>query len=152
MNTLRKILHALVLLTTCSSLAHADARAGLIAHYPFDGNADDASGNGNHGTVNGATLTADRFGITNRAYLFDGVTSFIQVPDTQALRLSGTDYTIATMLSVPTASRTPPSGKEGSPQSQPPMLPTLLLAQGQKVWGETPSPGQYCVPGDEPRR
>ena len=29
---------------------------GLVAWYPFDGNASDMSGNGNHGTVNGATL------------------------------------------------------------------------------------------------
>ena len=28
---------------------------GLVAWYPFDGNASDMSGNGNHGTVNGAT-------------------------------------------------------------------------------------------------
>jgi len=31
---------------------------GLVAHYPFDGNANDVSGNGHHGTVKGATLTA----------------------------------------------------------------------------------------------
>ncbi len=35
---------------------------GLVAYYPFNGNADDESGNGNHGTVNGATPTTDRFG------------------------------------------------------------------------------------------
>ena len=28
--------------------------SGLVAWYPFDGNASDMSGNGNHGTVNGA--------------------------------------------------------------------------------------------------
>jgi hypothetical protein len=33
---------------------------GLVAWYPFNGNANDESGNGNDGTVNGATLTADR--------------------------------------------------------------------------------------------
>ena len=36
--------------------------AGLIAHYPFNGNANDGSGNANHGTVSGATLTPDRYG------------------------------------------------------------------------------------------
>jgi hypothetical protein len=35
---------------------------GLVAAYEFSGNADDVSGNGNDGVVNGATLTADRFG------------------------------------------------------------------------------------------
>ena len=44
---------------------------GLIAYYPFNGNANDESGNGNHGTVSGATLTSDRDGNENSSYLFD---------------------------------------------------------------------------------
>jgi hypothetical protein len=51
----------------------------LIAHYPFDSNAMDVSGNGNHGVVLGATLTADRFGRENRAYYFDGEDDYIAV-------------------------------------------------------------------------
>jgi len=43
----------------------------LVAYYPFNGNANDESGNGYHGTVNGATLVADRFGNPNSAYSFD---------------------------------------------------------------------------------
>jgi hypothetical protein len=50
---------------------------GLVAYYPFSGNANDGSGNGNHGTANGATLTTDRFGNTNSAYSFDGVDDYI---------------------------------------------------------------------------
>jgi hypothetical protein len=30
---------------------------GLVGWWPFNGNANDESGNGNNGTVNGATLT-----------------------------------------------------------------------------------------------
>jgi len=45
---------------------------GLVAWYPFNGNANDESGNGNNGTVNGAMLTTDRFGTLNKAYSFDG--------------------------------------------------------------------------------
>ncbi|CAN5697504.1 hypothetical protein BH11BAC1_BH11BAC1_04290 [soil metagenome] len=44
---------------------------GLVAWYPFAGNANDNSGNGNNGTVFGATLTMDRFGNLNNAYHFD---------------------------------------------------------------------------------
>ena len=44
----------------------------LVAYYPFNGNVNDESGNGNNGTVNGATLTVDRFGNSNSAYWFDG--------------------------------------------------------------------------------
>lgn len=54
---------------------------GLIAWYPFTGNANDGSGNGNNGTVNGATLTSDRFGNTNSAYSFNGTSNFISVPN-----------------------------------------------------------------------
>jgi hypothetical protein len=50
---------------------------GLQAYYPFNGNAQDASGNGKHGIVNGATLTTDRYGYANNAYSFDGLNDFI---------------------------------------------------------------------------
>jgi hypothetical protein len=43
---------------------------GLVGWWPFNGNANDESGNGNNGTVNGATLTTDRFGAANKAYYF----------------------------------------------------------------------------------
>jgi len=44
---------------------------GLVGWWPFNGNANDESGNGNNGTVNGATLTIDRNGVANQAYTFD---------------------------------------------------------------------------------
>lgn len=44
---------------------------GLIAWYPFNGNADDESGNQNHGTVTGAVLAPDRIGSPDCAYFFD---------------------------------------------------------------------------------
>ena len=50
---------------------------GLLAYYPFNGNANDASGNGNNGTVNGATLTTDKDGNENKAYSFDGDDDYI---------------------------------------------------------------------------
>jgi hypothetical protein len=50
---------------------------GLVGWWPFNGNANDESGNGNNGTVNGATLTSDRFGNSNKAYSFDGLNDFI---------------------------------------------------------------------------
>jgi hypothetical protein len=43
-----------------------------LAFYPFNGNAMDESGNNLHGTVNGATLSEDRFGNLESAYYFDG--------------------------------------------------------------------------------
>jgi hypothetical protein len=58
---------------------------GLVGWWPFNGNAQDASGNGNHGTVNGATLTADRFGNQNKSYSFDGLDDFIEIPSSVSL-------------------------------------------------------------------
>lgn len=55
------------------------AQTGLIGSYPFSGNANDVSGNGNNGNVNGATLTTDRFGNPNSAYLFNGVNNYIDL-------------------------------------------------------------------------
>lgn len=50
---------------------------GLIGWYPFTGNANDSSGNGNHATVNGAVLSSDRFGNANAAYSFNGSTDYL---------------------------------------------------------------------------
>ena len=50
---------------------------GLVAWYPFDGNASDMSGNGNHGTVHGANLGIDRHGQQGMAYEFDGINDWI---------------------------------------------------------------------------
>jgi hypothetical protein len=52
---------------------------GLVAYYPFNGNANDESGNGNNGTVNGATLTTDRNGDINAAYSFNGTNNIISI-------------------------------------------------------------------------
>ncbi len=57
---------------------------GLIGFWPFNGNANDLSINNNHGTVNGATLVSDRFGLTNRAYRFDG-NDYISIPHSATL-------------------------------------------------------------------
>jgi len=52
---------------------------GLVADYPFNGDAGDISGYENHGTVYGATLTADRFGNPDAAYAFNGTDQYIEV-------------------------------------------------------------------------
>jgi hypothetical protein len=52
---------------------------GLVGWWPFNGNANDESGNGNNGTVNGATLTADRNGTFNSSYYFIGQNNFVSI-------------------------------------------------------------------------
>jgi len=54
---------------------------GLIGYWPFSGNANDISGNAYNGTVNGATLTTDRFGNANSAFSFNGTSNYISTAD-----------------------------------------------------------------------
>ncbi|GDX53521.1 hypothetical protein LBMAG27_25680 [Bacteroidota bacterium] len=68
---------------------------GLQGWWPFTGNANDDSGNGNNGTVTGSTLTTDRNGIVNTAYSFNGAGNHIDVNDVAPLRLVNTDYSIS---------------------------------------------------------
>ena len=44
---------------------------GLVGYWPFNGNANDESGNGNDGTVNGASSDIDRFDNPNQCYKFN---------------------------------------------------------------------------------
>ena len=53
---------------------------GLVAYYPFNGNANDASGNGSDGVVVGALPAMDRFGTTNGCYSFNGNSQYICAP------------------------------------------------------------------------
>ena len=75
--TLTDTIHKIVY----DTIANRIPTNGLVGWYPFNGNAKDASGKGNNGTVNGATLTTDRFGNANSAYSFDGITNNIAVPN-----------------------------------------------------------------------
>ena len=79
------LLMALIMGLPWFQVAWADLDDGLVAYYPFNGDATDESGNGNDGTVNGAALTEDRHGNGNSAYFFDGYgneTDSINLPHT----------------------------------------------------------------------
>jgi hypothetical protein len=61
-------------------------KCGLVAYYNFNnGNLNDSSGNGNNITFNNATPTADRFGNPNNAYLFNGTSNYMSVPNSPSL-------------------------------------------------------------------
>ena len=86
MKLLKIILAAAVII---ASFKNASAQSfltnGLVAYYPFNGNANDVSGNGNNGTVHNAVLAADRFGNPNACYAFNGRDSYITVPNNRAI-------------------------------------------------------------------
>jgi uncharacterized protein (TIGR02145 family) len=66
---------------------------GLVGWWPFNGNANDESGNGNNGVVYASTvLTTDRYNVLSKAYLFNGTT---QSAITNSLQLSNTSTGLA---------------------------------------------------------
>jgi len=58
-----------------------DLTDGLLLHYPFNGGADDISGNNYNGTIFGTTFGLDRFGNPNSAAYFDGINNYINFPN-----------------------------------------------------------------------
>ncbi len=84
---------------------------GLVGWWPFNGNANDESGNGNHGTVNGATLTSDRNGVVGKAYSFDpSQNSHILVPFSNSLNSIQSGITLSAWIFMDggTGAGTPP--------------------------------------------
>jgi hypothetical protein len=84
-------------LTTQITLAQVPTYAptnGLVGYWSFSGNANDSSPNANNGTVNGATLTTDRFGSVNSAYSFNGLSNYIRINNI-LLPSTPTSYTIS---------------------------------------------------------
>ena len=69
------------ILMVCLISCQKQIENGLVAHYPFDGDASNQIGEGNDGNVGGVSLVDDRFGNENSAYFFDGVddTIFVEV-------------------------------------------------------------------------
>jgi len=77
-----------VLLCLCISsktISQTYPTNGLVGYYPFDNTANDLSGNNNHGTVHDAIPTTNRFGISNKAYGFNGINNYIEVNTSNAL-------------------------------------------------------------------
>jgi len=62
------------------TLLRTDPSECLIARYPFNGNAEEATGTGADGVVNGAVLAEDRFGNADSAYYFNGTNNSITIP------------------------------------------------------------------------
>lgn len=73
--------------------------AGLLAYYPFNGNFNDESGNGNTATgMNGAFLTTDYLGRTNKSAGFDGVNDYLIVPGSTKLNADTISLSVQVMV------------------------------------------------------
>jgi len=88
MNAVRFFIAVLIICQT--SFAQTALTKGLAAYYTFTGNANDASGNNNNPAFNNAVLTADRFGNANSAYHFNGVNSYMRIPNNASLNFTNT--------------------------------------------------------------
>jgi hypothetical protein len=90
---MKRLLCCFLLITEfCTAQVNLDK--GLQAYYPFNGNANDASGNNNNPVFNNATITADRFGKPNSAYHFNGIFQYMRIPNKPSLNL-GNEITLS---------------------------------------------------------
>ena len=92
--TLLTLIAFILGLTAFSQIPNYVPQNGLVGWWPFNGNANDESGNGNNGMVNGATLTADRFGNANQAYGFDGFDDYVDTQNSGPLGNSNRSISI----------------------------------------------------------
>jgi predicted ribosomally synthesized peptide with SipW-like signal peptide len=77
---------------------HNPGETDLVAYYPFENSADDLSGNGYDGTLNGGvSYTSGQIG---RAASFDGDDDYVQTPYSPSL---SDPLTLSAWVSVPTA-------------------------------------------------
>jgi len=68
--------------------------------WSLNGNANDASINGNNGTNNGAADTTDRNGNPNSAYFFNGSSSYISIPTSPSLESPSTNLTMSAWVKL----------------------------------------------------
>jgi len=91
----------IILIFTQTSHAQINLEDGLLAHYPFNGNADDNSGNNNHGSGSNVSLTTDRFENPDSAFEFNGTNSVISVPNSDSLSSPTTELTLVAWINAP---------------------------------------------------
>lgn len=79
------------------STLNASLTDGLVAHYEFEGNANDSSGNGNHGIEYGGVSYMS--GVIGQAGSFDGVDDYISVSHNSIFNLSNS-FTISVWVKI----------------------------------------------------
>lgn len=85
---------------TLTASAQSWLTNGLVAHYPFNGNANDESGNGNNATSVGPVLAPDRFGKPASAYAFTASGQYIYSSSQTVVPLGTNDFSISVWMSL----------------------------------------------------
>jgi hypothetical protein len=95
----------LIVLSAPVAGSAADPTAGMVAHYTFDGDVNDSSGNSNNGTVVG-NVTYANDAVSGKSALFDG--GYINVDSKTELNI-GSKFTISVWVKID-----PDKGKSGN--------------------------------------
>ena len=103
MKKLTFFLISLAMVFIFCGITYADLNDGLVAYYPFNGNANDASGHGNNGTAYGGVSYVD--GINGLAANFDGIDDYIRVPTDSSFNFGTTDFSISCFINVRNVAR-----------------------------------------------
>lgn len=93
-----KLLYLLLIFSVCFTASFAQSSNGLVAHWNFNGNAKDISGNGHDGNIHGARSVAGYSGKPNTALSFNGSGDYIAVPYDSTLGLDS--FSICVFLKV----------------------------------------------------
>lgn len=73
----------IIMLAGMPASVQAQSDEGLVAEWHFDGDAKDSSGNGNDGTIYGATFVE---GIKGKALSFNGLNNYVEIPHSTVLQ------------------------------------------------------------------
>jgi hypothetical protein len=83
---------AIIIFLTIFNIKQANSQEiqkGLVTYYPFNGNANDESGNNNNGKIAGATFITDKSGKPDKALFFDGMDNCIEIPYSPTIDITG---------------------------------------------------------------
>ncbi|WP_188406840.1 LamG-like jellyroll fold domain-containing protein [Psychroflexus salis] len=83
---MKKFLFVLLICITPDIFSQQSINSDLVVHYRFDNNFEDSSGNSFHATNQGSILSEDRHGNSNSAVYFNGIDSYIDLPNEDDLK------------------------------------------------------------------
>ncbi len=98
MKSIRVLLALAILMAFCAPALAGDTESGLIAHYLLDGSADDTSGHGFNGVVEGADVAKDHCHRPNGSLLFYGVDKDIVIIEDQPGLALPASFTISAFV------------------------------------------------------
>jgi hypothetical protein len=122
---MKKVLYALIAILGFANATMAQVPSyvptnGLVGFWPFNGNANDVSGNNLNGIVHGTTSTIDRFNQISKAYDFNGTSNYINIPHDSRLNFIN-QYSVSVWFKIPDYSPCPalpnPSGDIDGPRT-----------------------------------